>query len=135
MNLPLITTYTIGIATLDRLGGSYSKAFRRYGIPSAIYLLHPTSLQHAIASIMLAVLFSLNLDEIEQRNWEEIYLYSIALAFCTYIYGDWLCILPSSIWLLGIYLSNIGLNGWRLDWRYVEIARGAAIGLAATLLL
>lgn len=147
MSVALALFYAILLAFLDRLGGGGfaflgpwvpnllrrgHKVARRFGIPAALFFLLP-SWTGLASCVLLAVIFSFNLDEIEERRWEEMFLWSAVffyalLPFC----GLW-GLIPAVWWLLGIILSNYGIAGRKLPWHYVEALRGAFIALGAFL--
>lgn len=143
--LPFLTAY------LDRLGGSKWKPARRYILPLLVWLFYPTY-ERAFFSIVLSVIISFNLDEIEDRNWEEIFLYGFGISFCLWTLGGLWALLPGAWWILGVYWSNFGLQTFwsarapghggpepiywwagKIDWKYVEIVRGFLIGLAVVM--
>lgn len=108
------------------------KAARRFGIPGLLWGLNPT-LDQAFWSGTMAAVFSTDLDEIEDRKWDTIALYGIALAGALRpLAGYWALIVPAW-WLVGTYWSNIGINGKKLGWHWVELVRGATIGLSVWL--
>ena len=145
MNYLVFAIYLFGLGFLDRLGGGGFafihpalpdkgwKPARRYGIPLAILALAYTSLWAILGAIILSIIFHFNLDEIEGRDWEEIALWSFAFAVALLpVCGLW-AILPAGWWPLGIYLSNIGIKGFKLPWQYVELLRGSLIAIGASL--
>ena len=108
------------------------KPARRYALPLLVWLAEPT-LDRAIFCVLLGAIFSLNLDEIEDRNWDEIFLYAISLGACLWTVAGWYSFIPGAWWLIGIYLSNFGIAGKKLDWKYVELIRGSLIGLVISI--
>lgn len=144
-----MSIYTISLfgilPFLDRLAGSDAKLpfskklLRRILIPTCIYIVD-TSFERLLFCVLLGIIFSFNLNEIEpehhnpqKRDWEEIALYGLALTFCLYTLcfnWAWLVCL---LWVCGVYLSNNGVFGYKLNWKYVEIGRGLAMALAINL--
>jgi len=131
---------------LDRMGGAdgYDKAWRRYGIPLVLFL-YSMSVEQAILSVLLAVIFTFNLDEIEEVNYEEIFLHGLGVSYCLFNVAGWFGAVVAVWWTVGTALSNFGIDNrytlalwdsfrrWRLDWKWVEIGRGACMGLAICL--
>jgi hypothetical protein len=128
---------------LDRLGGggydnlpapfnTGQKWARRFLLPSLLWLLSLT-LTNAVYCATLAFIFCFNLDEIEERNWEEIFLWTATFFFCLTPTCGWYGLIPACWWPLGIYLSNIGVKGRKLDWFFVELFRGLFIAVGALL--
>ena len=56
---------------LDRLGGWRYKYLRRYGIPLSVFVLNPSYLL-AVHMGILCLVLSFNLDEIEERDWDDV---------------------------------------------------------------
>lgn len=150
MNYLLALVYIPLCAFLDRWGGGgfdywllrrwptpeyLQKGFkpaRRFVLPGFLFLLN-LSWQNFAALSILSFIFCFNLDEIEDRDWEEIFLWSLCLFFTLYQTCGYWALMPSAWWILGIYLSNYGLWGRRLDWFWVELLRGALLGLGVAL--
>ena len=132
-------------AFLDRLGGGGfgflgakgwlaegHKWARRYALPAALFFLNMT-LEQFVLCVALSAILSLDLDEIENRNWDEIFLHGFGIAAVLWpLAGLWALLVPAW-WLFGVYLSNIGLNGRKLGWHWVETIRGLLIGLVIVL--
>lgn len=144
MVLLLAIILTALLSFLDRWGGGgYTnlswpfnrglKAARRYGIPVVLWLQVQT-VEAAIAAGFLAVLFSLNLNFIAQRRGWLVVLWGLALFACLLLFCGPYGLIPMVWWIVGVYLSNYGLRWGRkskkLDWKYVELVRGALIGVA-----
>ena len=146
MSLKLLL-YVVLIAFLDRWGGGGFeflspripdllkrgfKPARRFGIPIALVALG-FSAENAVLSLLLCALFTFNLKEIEQRDWEEIFLWSFAFAVSMWQVSGLYGVIPAVWWIVGIYLSNYGIKGRKLPWQYVELMRGALIPIGAHL--
>jgi hypothetical protein len=141
------------LAFLDRFAGGGFKSLpspfndgwkpaRRILIPLTLWLTQPR-LETVGYALMLGYIFCLNLDEIEDRNWDEISVWSLCLFFALKPFSGFWATIPATWWPIGIYLSNFGIklkfwakesNGIKtqfyLDWFWVELIRGACIGLA-----
>jgi len=107
-------------------------AIRRFGIPIALFLLS-TTLVNAVLCGALCILLCLNEDYIEDKNWYLAFTWSGLLTISLYSVCGIFALLPAGWWLLGIYLSNNGPESRKLPWQYVELLRGAFIGLGAFL--
>ncbi len=93
-----------------------------------MFTVHP-SLAQAVLCVAMAAILSFNLKEIEARNWEELFLHGFGLAAVLWpIAGLWALLVPAW-WLGGVYASNVGVKTWKLGWHWVELGRGAMIGL------
>lgn len=122
------------IPVFDRLSGSDAKIpkkklLRRLGIPTILFCLHPTPFQ-AVLSVLLAIILSTDLDEIEDREWDTILQYGLSISFCLMLTSGVWGLLPGLWWMLGVWLSNFGIKNWRLDWKWVEVGRGLFISLS-----
>ena len=130
-------------AFLDRLGGGGfgwvgakgwlaegHKWARRYLLPALLMVKSGWSWQHLAGAAILSAVLSFNLDEIAQRDWEEIALHPLALGLGTFLLGGswWWSGVVAGWWLLGVYLSNVGVRGWKLGWHWVESGRGGLLG-------
>jgi len=133
------------LAFCDRLGGggfgwlgakgwlaTGHKWVRRYLLPATIWWLNQTW-EQAFLCVLMAIILSTDLDEIEQRQWDTVAMFGISLAYVLYPLAGLLGLAVPAWWLLGIYLSNIGLNQWKLGWHWVELIRGGLIGLVIVL--
>ena len=135
--------FPILTAFLDRLGGWRYKWARRYLLPLAVFCVEPT-VSRAVFSLSLGLVLTFDLDEIEDRRWEEVFLHGFAISACLWTITGWWSWMVWAWWVVGVYLSNLGLTHidnvsgtrrpfWKLDWKWVEIGRGFLIGLACTL--
>ena len=121
----------LSIPILDRVAGGdlklpYKKLLRRIGIPLVIFISFP-SINVALTMILMGIVLSFNLDEIEEKDWDDVFCYGLALSACLFLVSGIYSILVAFTWLVGVLLSN----KWnRVDWKYVEIARGASIALS-----
>jgi len=78
--------------------------------------------------VILSAILHFNLDEVEERDWDDVACYGMAQTACFIaMSGVWAWVL-GLWWLLGTYWSNNGENEYRLDWKYVEIVQGFLIG-------
>ena len=134
-------------AYLYRLGGGDiwpfvkgCKQARRYILPIYIALATNT----VLTPLVFCLITHFNLKEIEQRRWDDIVCYGLAQAWCFYaVAGAWSALI-ALWWIVGVFLSNIGIPYkmipledfirptpyvFRLDWKYVELGQGAVIGL------
>lgn len=107
------------------------KQARRYILPIYIALATNT----VLTPLVFCLITHFNLKEIEQRRWDDIVCYGLAQAWCFYaVAGAWSALI-AMWWVVGVFLSNIGVpislrkQVWKLDWRYVELGQGAVIGL------
>jgi len=129
----------LALPLLDRLGGWKFKPARRYGIPLFVYLISPST-EMAVLCIVMAAIFTFNLDEIEgyQDNasgdvaigWEEVFLHGLGIGMCLYPLAGLTSLFVPLAWVVGVYLSNKGIGDFRLKWRYTEALRGLTMGLA-----
>ena len=121
-----------GFAFLGITTGPLSRGLkiaRRLGIPLGVWLLNQTWEQAILCAIMAGIL-STNLDEIAERKWDTVFLYGVALGFVLYpLAGLWALLVPAW-WFGSVYWSNIGIWGTKIGWHWVELVRGALIGLA-----
>jgi hypothetical protein len=118
------------------------KPARRYGIPLAVAL-YAWDWWMIPPALLLCGILHFNLDEIEERDWDDVASYGFAQAFCFYKAGI-LASIVGAWWMLGVYMSNHdlpflkqrvpsterGYQGVRLDWWWVEYLQGAVIGVA-----
>lgn len=94
----------LALPLLDRLGGWKFKPARRYGIPLFVYLISPST-EMAVLCIVMAAIFTFNLDEIEgyQDNasgdvaigWEEVFLHGLGIGMCLYPLAGLTSLFPS----------------------------------------
>ncbi len=120
-----------GFTFLGIKSGILSRGFktaRRFGLPALVFSLNPTFDQTLLAIVMGAIL-SFNLKEIGQRDWEEVFLHGFGLAAALWPIAGKVALIIPVWWLVGIYLSNIGIGRKRLGWHWVELIRGALIGV------
>lgn len=125
-------------AILYRLGGGgfwflpapFNKGHkwaRRYILPALVAWVSGWYIESALLSLIL----HFNLDEIESRRWDDIACYGFAQAFTVARSGFYLGIV-GAWWFCGTWLSNIGITlnkkNYRLDWFFVELIQGAALG-------
>jgi hypothetical protein len=115
MNLLLIPL----CATLYRIGGWRYKWVRRYILPLIVYAVT----HEAIQAVVLCAVLCFNLDEIEERDYDDVFCYGLAQAWC-FAFSPFSLILALH-WVGATWLSN-KFN--RYDWAYVEVAQGALIG-------
>jgi len=125
------------LPTLYRIAGSdlkipKKKLLRRLGIPLYLFLTLPR-VEVGLGCLLLGIIFTFNLDEIEERDWDDVLCYGLAISFCLTPLAGFISCLVGFWWLIGVLLSNIGINKWRLPWRWVEIGMGIAIALAINL--
>ena len=112
--------------------GKGAKWARRYGIPLLVWLNNRT-LDQAILCVALGAILSFNLKEIAERDWEEVFLHGFGIAAVLWpTAGRWALLVPAW-WVLGVFWSNIGILGRKIGWHWVELIRGAMIGLALAL--
>lgn len=121
----LIWGLPVLFAIMDRVGGNGYKWVRRFGIPIIVFLVNPTIGQVGL-SILMGSVYSFNLDEIEDRDYESIFTHGCGVALgVSLLGGAWVILIPV-IWTL---LTACSLRWNRLDWKYVEITRGFVTGL------
>ena len=108
------------------------RQLRLFGIPAILFFILPSWVS-LVYAITLGAFFSINLDEIEARDWAVITFKSFVLFALLYMWCGWWACLPALWWPLGIYLSNFGIKGRKLDWAYVELLRGTLIALGVLL--
>jgi len=125
----VIYTLPVLLAIMDRIGGWRYKWVRRYGIPVVIFTFFPT-IETALWMTLLVTVFTFNLDEIEEKRDEEIFLHGLGIAFSVYHLSGIYSMAISLGWFLGVKAS-LRWNGVR--WRYVEAGRGFLIGLSIVL--
>lgn len=125
--IPLITAY------LYRLGGGniwpFGKGFkaaRRYILPALLYILTGNLLSMAIFSLIC----HFKLDEIEERDWDDVFCYGLAQAWCFYFISGYASILIALSWTVGVICSNN--FKYRLPWHWVEFLHGLVIGFCVT---
>jgi len=127
--------YAVACAFLYRWGGGGFaflpppfcfgwKGARRYLLP--LYIAMITSWWPQM--VVLSMILHFNLGEIQARRWDDIACYGLAQAWCFAAAGP-ISGLIGAWWILGCWLSNIGIFGRRLDWFFVEISQGIIIGL------
>lgn len=116
-------------AVMDRLGGNGYKWVRRFGIPLMVWMLNPTLAQIPL-SITMAVVYTFNLDEIEEKDYESIFTHgcAVSLGVCL-LGGGWVVSIPI-VWTVLTYAS---LRWNKFDWMYVELGRGFVTGLCCIL--
>jgi hypothetical protein len=106
------------------------KPARRYILPALIAV----QTGWIFPMIIFSIITHFNLQEIEDRRWEEIFLYGMGQAWC-FLFAGLASGLIGAWWITGVYLSNIGLTLYsskklfKLDWFWVEIVQGLVIGL------
>lgn len=120
------------------------KPARRYILPAMIAITTSLWIPMAVFSMIL----HFNLKEIEDRRWDDIALYGFAQAWC-FAESGIISIIIGLSWIVGVYLSNIGLclcknipiykgiadgkscgDPKKLDWFFVELIHGAIVGFA-----
>lgn len=79
------------------------------------------------------MVFHFNLDEIEERDWDDVITYGLAQAWCLSWIGGINSISVAITWIVGVWLSNCVPDKYKLDWKYVEIIQGFTIGLVCIL--
>lgn len=128
------------MAALFRLAGSdlnipHKKILRRVFIPIYLTLVfgHISPALILFSMGILTVILSFNLNEIELRQFDDVFNYGMAIACCLYPIAGGLSLIVPAWWITSVILSNIGIKDLKLDWRYVEIGMGIAIGLAVSL--
>lgn len=99
------------------------KPARRYLLPFVVVWFT----QAYLYALMLSVMLHYNLDEIEEKDWDDVSCYGLAQAWCFSYLGAISGIL-ALWWILGVVLSNIKIFKNKLDWFYVELGQGALIG-------
>ncbi len=122
-----------GFPQIEQLPPMLKKGFRQariFGIPFSLFLLSLT-FGNFVLLICLAILFSLNLQMIEDKNWTEITLWCLAFFVLLTPVSGIFGLIPAAWFALGIYLSNTGIRGRKLDWFYVELIRGLLIAVGA----
>ena len=120
-------------ALLYRMGGAVWKPARRYGIPILGLVLMNFSLTALVFMSILCLILHFNLNEIGERDWDDVACYGFAQAFCLSFSGLW-AILVGAWWFIGTYCSNNDTPILkRLNWKYVELGQGAMIGLCIAL--
>ncbi len=103
------------------------KPARRYLLPSLLALA-VFQAQFTVSMIILSLITHFNLQEIEDRNWEEIALYGFGQAWCFSILSGFWSGLLAAFWILGVWISNESPWAGKFDWRYVELTQGAVMG-------
>lgn len=122
--------YRWGGGKLPFLPGPFSKgwkAARRFGIPLILIAYVGFDLEMIPGVLLLSVILHFNLDEIEERDWDDVATYGFAQSFALHPAG-WLAAAPGVWWIIGVLWSNIGIKGHRLGWHWVEFIHGLMIG-------
>jgi hypothetical protein len=131
--LPLLLAY------LYRWGGGdiypMKKGFkpaRRYGIPLALFLYDP-NVMNIIPMVILSLILHFNLTEIETKEWDDVFCYGFAQAWClSWLAGPY-SIWVGLVWITGVLASNKFPERFKLDWKYVELIFGFTLGLVCLL--
>jgi len=128
---PLITAY------LYRLGGGdiwpFKRGYkwvRRYLLPLSV-VLYTQSMYSIVPMLLFSLICHFNLDEIEERDWDDVCCYGLAQAFCFYYIAGFNSIAVASSWVFGTLWSNNGPK--KLPWHWVEFLHGLIIGLVVIL--
>jgi hypothetical protein len=78
--------------------------------------------------LILCAIFHFNLDEVEEKDWDDVFCYGVAQSWCLWWIGGISSIWASITWLFGVWASNCLPERFKLDWKYVELAQGFVIG-------
>lgn len=131
-----------GFAFLPAPFNSGWKPARRYILP-AIVAFHTGWI---IPMVVFSIITHFNIQEIEDRRWDDVATYGFAQAWC-FAGAGYASGLIGAWWFAGTWLSNIGCRApakwrlrlgdftgdWRLDWFWVEVIQGCLIGLVSVL--
>lgn len=131
------------LPTLYRVAGSDvkipgKKALRRFGIPAFIAYVGAvvglTWVEITSSCGIMALILCFNLDEIEEKDWDDVFCYGMALSACFYPFSGIYSYIVGLWWTGGVLLSNVQLGPYhKLDWKYVEVGMGIAMATALTL--
>jgi len=124
--LPIIT------ALLYRAGGWFWKPARRYLLPLALYFYRPDPM-NIIPMVVLSIVFHFNLDEIEEKDWDDVFCYGLAQAWCLAWVNPIVSGLVALSWLLVVLASNKLPERMKLPWAWCELIQGLVIGLVFVL--
>lgn len=81
-----------------------------------------------IPIIVLCIILHYNLDEIEEKDWDDVSCYGLAQAWCLYpMAGIWSGVV-GLWWIVGVLWSNLANEKFKLKWHYVELIHGFLIG-------
>lgn len=133
----------LAIPFLYRLTGSdanvpLKRIYRNVLVPLIVWLNFQT-LPVTVSMVFFGIGLSLNLDEIEKRDWWAVYAKAMMLSGVLAVATGNIALLFGIAWLGLIYCSNNDikfpkfLN--RLDWKYVEYAIGASITVSCYMAL
>ena len=84
---------------------------------------------HWISCAALAALFSFNLDEIEEKRWEETVMFGMIAGFALGTKVGAIALVPAITWPLVVLASNWKWDT-RLNWREAEWIFGASMAVA-----
>lgn len=139
----LYNTALIAVAgTLDRVGGWRYKFVRRFGLPIFFFVQKP-DIESFAACLLLSVLLTFNLDEIEEWDLDDVFNYGVALSFCFYHFAGFWALILGVYWLVGVYASNrviqitflkkFNVTVPKIDWKYIEFGRGVVMQILVIL--
>ncbi len=135
--IALNAAFVLLCAFLYRLGGGPILGIKKGWKPARRYIL-PIAIAIKTGAIIPMIVFSaithFNLQEIEERRWEEVFCYGMSQAWC-FLFAGLASGFVGAWWIVGVYLSNIGIAlfkdraRFKIDWFWVELIQGCIIGL------